>query len=228
MGLLHLTPERNFCTLLFQACDPMMTKEANLSRRKSASGRTTNGDGNKRPQSSDGKKFNSSDQEDIIALFRRIQSSISKGDSESSNKRSSNLQKEKPSSESILDVLRESGKELKAKAKTSNRVGPKALTKKRVVSRKEKEVQNNPPVTDLKLTRPPSNFVKKSPIPSLSTPRGKVLNHEASSAIMGRKEVHLQRVEEMKLSELKELAKCRGIRGYSKLKKSELVELLRS
>jgi hypothetical protein len=32
----------------------------------------------------------------------------------------------------------------------------------------------------------------------------------------------------MKLTELKELAKSRGIKGYSKLKKGELLELLRS
>uniref|UniRef100_A0A3Q7F3B7 Rho termination factor-like N-terminal domain-containing protein n=2 Tax=Solanum lycopersicum TaxID=4081 RepID=A0A3Q7F3B7_SOLLC len=42
-------------------------------------------------------------------------------------------------------------------------------------------------------------------------------NHVESEAV---------KIEEMKLPQLKELAKSRGLKGYSKLKKSELVELL--
>ncbi|GER24515.1 Rho termination factor [Striga asiatica] len=36
----------------------------------------------------------------------------------------------------------------------------------------------------------------------------------------------VEKFKEMKLAELKEVAKCKGIKGYSKLKKSELLELL--
>ena len=35
-------------------------------------------------------------------------------------------------------------------------------------------------------------------------------------------------IETMKLAELKEVAKNKGLKGYSKLKKSEILELLRS
>ena len=82
----------------------------------------------------------------------------------------------------------------------------------------------------LKPTRLPSKFVKRLPIPSPSSPRERILklNDEASQARAGRKELKLPKIEEMKLTELKDLAKSRGLKGYSKLKKSELIELLRS
>jgi hypothetical protein len=82
--------------------------------RKSSDSRRRKEDENETPQSSDGKKSKSSNQEEIIALFRRIQSSISKG--ESTKKRNSNLSEDKPSSESILDVLRKSRKQVKGDA----------------------------------------------------------------------------------------------------------------
>jgi hypothetical protein len=114
--------------------------------------------------------------------------------------------------------------------KTSNKEGDRLLTRRRGVPKKEQAVQNSPQVAELKSTRPPSKFVKRSPIPSSSTPGGNILelNDEALAARAGSKELNLPRIEEMKLTELKELAKSRGMKGYSKLKKSELVELLRS
>lgn len=105
----------------------------------------------------------------------------------------------------------------------------KALFGQRGTLKKEEkaEAKENEPILEFKLTRPPSNFVKRSPIPLPSTPREKVneLNSENSSRPDSVEEV--PRFEEMKLPELKELAKSRGIKGYSRLKKSELVELLR-
>jgi hypothetical protein len=113
--------------------------------------------------------------------------------------------------------------------KTSNKEGDKVLTRSRGVPKKEQGVKTSPPVADSKSTRLPSKFVKKSPIPSPSTSRERILelNNEALQARAG-SELKLPRIEEMKLTELKELAKSRGIKGYSKLKKIELVELLRS
>ncbi|XP_061342689.1 SAP-like protein BP-73 [Gastrolobium bilobum] len=193
-------------------------------------GQTSRRNENKRPQSFDGKKSKSSDQEEIIALFRRIQSSISKGDShDTMSKTSSNADKDKPSTESILDILGEPKKQVKD-GKIPNKAKEKVLTNRRGVSRKEQGVEEHPHVSDFKLTRPPSNFVRKSPIPSLSTPRGKVieLSTEALPAIMGNKQVQSERLEELKLAELKEVAKSRGVKGYSKLKKGELLKILRS
>lgn len=123
---------------------------------------------------------------------------------------------------SLLSVLFLSGI-LLTMADKANQEGEK-------VDMKEQQIQANPPVTDFKLTRPPSKFVKRSPIPSSSTPTGKLLepSNGASPHTAGTKEFELERVEEMKLPELKELAKSRGVKGYSKLKKKELVELLKS
>nr|GFC31159.1 SAP-like protein BP-73 [Tanacetum cinerariifolium] len=69
------------------------------------------------------------------------------------------------------------------------------------------------------LSRPPSNFMKKSPIPSVHVERVK---DDVMSATDG------EELEAMKLAELKELAKSRGVKGYSKLKKAELIELLKT
>lgn len=92
------------------------------------------------------------------------------------------------------------------------------------------ETDGNEPATDFKLTRLPSKFVRKSPIRFPPTPRGKVLetNGQAAADTVTGEQLQLPRVEQMKLPELKELAKARGIKGYSRMKKSELVELLRS
>lgn len=76
---------------------------------------------------------------------------------------------------------------------------------------------------DPKLTRPPSNFVKRSPIQSpVRFNRKAEAETEEESISMG----GVEKVKGMKVSELKELAKSKGIKGYSKLKKSELIELL--
>lgn len=96
------------------------------------------------------------------------------------------------------------------------------------VPKEEQKIQNTEPVTDIKLTRLPSNFVKRSPIPSPSAPRGKrVLNYEPLANKESTKQ-ELPRVEELKRPQLQELAKARGIKGYSRMKKSELIKKLRS
>ncbi|KAL6991249.1 hypothetical protein U1Q18_009367 [Sarracenia purpurea var. burkii] len=192
-------------------------------QKNKAAGRNAKGDENKISQSSDANKpSNSKNQEEIIALFRRVQSSISKGESVVSPKnRSSNSSRDKPSAESVLEVFRQSRKQLKG-AKTSKNEGNKSnSTRRRVLLQK---VQEDPSMVDPKLNRPPSNFVKRSPIPFPSSPRKMLPEQkiESCSAI-----AEQQKLEEMKLFELKELAKTRGLRGYSRLKKSELVELLR-
>ncbi|CAK9148113.1 unnamed protein product [Ilex paraguariensis] len=195
-------------------------------RKNSTTGGTPNDNGNEIPQSFDDKLSSSSSQEEIIALFRRIKSSISKGDSRSSKKRSSKSSEDKHSAESVLDVLRQSREQVKERASTKGRV---MASPRRKGPSESQEKLDHPSVPDHKLTRPPSNFVKRSPIPSPSSLRGKEeLKSTASLSPAGDKEPGLQKVEEMKLPALKELAKSRGIKGYSKLKKSELVELLRT
>ncbi|KAK7245528.1 hypothetical protein RIF29_40374 [Crotalaria pallida] len=192
-------------------------------------GQTKGRNENKRCQTFDGKKSNSTDQQEIIALFKRIRASISKVDSQNTGKRSSKANKDKPSTESILDILREPKTKGKA-GKTSNSSKEQDLLRRIGESRKQLEVKENSHVSDFKLTRPPSNFVKKSPITSLSTPRGMSIeqNDDSLPAIMGDKQAQSERLEELKLAELKELAKSNGVKGYSKLKKGELIKILGS
>lgn len=94
---------------------------------------------------------------------------------------------------------------------------------------------------DAEVARPVSKFVKKSPIPSpslvqddkevaeeqlQSVTRNKVADKQ-QQALTTDRESNVQNLDELKLPELKELAKRRGIKGYSKLKKGELLELLK-
>ena len=108
----------------------------------------------------------------------------------------------------------------------------RGLTQKRRVPKKDHKLQNDAQhlAEKFNLTRPPSKFIKRSPIPFPSMPRGSPieLNSDPSAATETEEASKFPRIEEMKLPELKELAKSRGIKGYSKLKKGELLELLRS
>lgn len=86
-----------------------------------------------------------------------------------------------------------------------------------------------PPVNTAKLSRPASNFVKRSPIPPPPTARETNKNAADGRSRTGiRKEAsEILKLEELKLVELKELAREKGVKGYSRLKKGELIELLK-
>ncbi|KAF8031009.1 hypothetical protein BT93_D0256 [Corymbia citriodora subsp. variegata] len=172
------------------------------------------------------KKDSSVKQEEIISLFRQIQSSIS-NESESTEKKGTDPNQNKPVAQSVLEIIRRSRK--RAKDKVSFKGGNKQKPRRSFLKEEEDEEHILSPVTDIKLIRPPSNFVKKSPIPFPSALRGKEEQwNEALPAAAGSNDSTSWKIEEMKLQELKELAKSRGVRGYSRLKKKELVELLRS
>lgn len=190
------------------------------SLRTAVSGRFRKRDDKKINQSSDS---NSANQDEIISLFRRIQSSISKEES-LTRKKSSKSSEEKPSAESVLDDLQQLRTQMKAN--TLNERGEKVLSIRRG-QRKNDDKTDFPSVSDLKLTRPPSNFVKRSPIPTSPNSRPNTEDKKPSPAAGSENSLELEKVEEMKLPALKELAKSRGLKGYSKLKKSELIELLR-
>ncbi|KAJ9168682.1 hypothetical protein P3X46_020178 [Hevea brasiliensis] len=196
-------------------------------RKSSASRRTKKEDESEISQSSDGKLPMSPKQEEIISLFRRIQSSISKGEGKEAKSTKQTNHNLSPT-ESIVEILRQSKKPIKD---GTTKRGDKVLTRKRSV-KKDDKVQDDAQhaVANFNLTRPPSNFVKRSPIPSPSIARGNAieLSSDPSTTTDSDKVLVLPRTEEMKLSELKELAKSRGLKGYSKLKKGELLEWLRS
>eukprot|EP00268_Persea_americana_P001223 TRINITY_DN10367_c0_g1_i6.p1 TRINITY_DN10367_c0_g1~~TRINITY_DN10367_c0_g1_i6.p1 ORF type:complete len:190 (-),score=39.35 TRINITY_DN10367_c0_g1_i6:328-897(-) len=107
--------------------------------------------------------------------------------------------------------------------------GDEILPRRTGAPKREARPKENSPGADLQLSRPPSSFVKRSPIPVPYTPKEKIseVQGEGSPIAVAVKDMELQRVDEMKLIELKELAKSRGLKGYSKLKKGELVEQLK-
>ncbi|XP_057247225.1 SAP-like protein BP-73 isoform X1 [Beta vulgaris subsp. vulgaris] len=176
--------------------------------------------------SSDSKSLN---RDKLIALFRRIQIEISgeeSGTGKYSESSQASIDDDSSVETSVLEFLQQSNKESKGEGSRLKRSEDPSRNRK--TTRKEKSVHIPQSATTNTFTRPPSNFVKKSPIPS-ATPfesnEIKVSNREESSSEADEESL---KVERMKLSELKVLAKERGIRGYSKLKKSELVELLKS
>ncbi|GJW12007.1 SAP-like protein BP-73 [Tanacetum coccineum] len=178
-------------------------------QRNSGNRRSINGDDNEKPHlSENGKTYN---KEEILALFRRIQSSISAAEFAASKGRTNNA-----SAESVLEVLHQSRKQVKGK--TSYGEESTGLSERE--NNKQEKVERIDSVSNEgNLSRPPSNFMKKSPIPSVHVERVK---DDVMSATDG------EELEAMKLAELKELAKSRGVKGYSKLKKAELIELLKT
>ncbi|KDP21120.1 hypothetical protein JCGZ_21591 [Jatropha curcas] len=197
-------------------------KRSRLPRKGSALGRTEKEDVGKKLQFSGGKIHRSPKQEEILALFRRIQSSISKALAKQSNASLS-------PTESILEVLHQSKKPREGTIKGE---GDKALAQKRGVAKKENTLDNDvqDSAANFNLTRPPTNFVRRSPIPPTTIPTGNTieLNSDSSATKEEKKLVMPPKIDEMKLPELRELAKSRGMKGYSKLKKGKLLELLRS
>ncbi|XVE51486.1 hypothetical protein DITRI_Ditri02bG0045000 [Diplodiscus trichospermus] len=217
MPVLSLTEIADKCAPLssLQVTGSSITSDGNRGgsrpRKSYASGRKK---GDESKKSTDAIKApNSSSQEEIIALFRRIQSSISKGETASAKTRT-------------LSSSKESRKHVQG---TRTEKGGKALRwKSGVPKRRQMAGKNAAAATqDFKLSRPPSNFVKRSPIPYPTAPRGKTTGHK-DEVVATNEESKLANVEKLKLPELKELAKAKGIKGYSRLKKSELVQLLSS
>ncbi|KAK6932708.1 Rho termination factor, N-terminal [Dillenia turbinata] len=179
------------------------------------------------PQSTGNKLLGTSDQDEIIRLFRRIRTSIARDESDGPKKRGLGSSKDLSSAESLLEVLRQSSRRQDGNLGKEER----RTFAQRGVEKKERTIQDSSLAGDFKLTRPPSNFLRKSPIPlqSLHRAADAEMNNEGSSVSMSElaSEMETPQVEKMKLPELRALAKSRGLKAYSKLKKSELVELLK-
>ncbi|XP_050224167.1 uncharacterized protein LOC126673899 [Mercurialis annua] len=151
-------------------------------------------------------------QEEVLALFRRINSSISNKEAKSKPETNIRLSKEMlPANKSIGENLQQSKKQ------------------DRDVRNMKYDQQNDVLrlAAKFNVNRPPSKFVRSSLVPSQSIPKVQ-LNSVQSRATDNEKASKLLHLEEMRLLELKEVAKSRGIKGYSKLKKGQLLELLKS
>ncbi|MED6184593.1 hypothetical protein PIB30_048925 [Stylosanthes scabra] len=202
-----------------KAVSPFSNSKMIKSKGDSKGVQTSRRNEDKRSKSFKGEKIESPHHEEIMDLLKRIRISISMG----------NIQnKDKPSPEYDRDIIGEPKKQVKA-GNISNNAKPKELSEK---IGNEEGAEENPHASGFKLTRLPSNFTKKSPIPSLSAPRSNITGetNDGSSEISLETTVQSESesLEEMKLAELKELAKSRGIKSYSKLKKSELIKVLGS
>lgn len=243
------SPKDGFSTFSGQRCCPRLAvsctgsdrdRQGGRPRKGRASGGSSKDGKNETPALDDSTSSGSSNQDDIIALFRRIQSSISKGESVNNNK-SSKLLEGRSSVESVLEVLRQSRRE------ASNKDADESFRKKKPTSKNIEKIQREPYALDFKKTRPPSYFVKRSPIPHPTPPRGRVFEQriETSSTEVNNEKKPIGTDESddhfaveggeestgldaMKLPELKEVAKLRGIKGYSKMKKGELLDLLKA
>ncbi|CAN6443677.1 unnamed protein product [Victoria cruziana] len=197
-------------------------------RRNPASDTNTEDYDQRVQQDSDGEVVDSSNQKEIIALFRRIQSSISKGASVNP-KSNSTASRSQQSADAVLEVLRQypATKPGKGSSQGGGKVRNERRSPRSQRQGKEKEAEDESfDERDFRLSRPASNFIKKSPIPS-SKPKKEVDDVLDATKAKGDAE-ELQKLDDMKLTELKELAKSKGVKGFSKLKKSELVELLKN
>ncbi|KNA11229.1 hypothetical protein SOVF_137120 isoform B [Spinacia oleracea] len=174
---------------------------------------------------SDGK---SSRSDNLKALFKRIQVEISQGDSRSgkySKSSKASINGDLSVETSVLEFLQRSEREKKVEDSMLKR--SEESNHKKKTTNKENSIPIPESAAPL-FSRPPSNFVKKSPIPSTTPLRSKEIEVTNREELSLEADKESSEIEGMKLIELKELAKKRGIKGYSKLKKSDLVELLKS
>ncbi|XP_019707330.2 uncharacterized protein [Elaeis guineensis] len=190
-------------------------------RNASADRAAKGGDGLKDSSNTSDETSKSSSQEKIIALFKRIQTSISKGGSARSKRRSPSNPKEKQTTESVLGSRRKYVKQKQARDKVPSPDD--------ILSSVDETTDDAVTSGKVKMSRPVTNFVKRSPIPppSLTLESIQKVSEECLPVVAAEEKSEIQTLDEMKLPELKELARKRGVKGYSKLKKGELLELLK-
>ncbi|OAY74115.1 hypothetical protein ACMD2_18355, partial [Ananas comosus] len=227
-GLLHLASQKRFSqsSISHVRCEANRRGRPRRERDSPPVSRNAkDGDDLKDPPLSNSEASKTSDQDEIISLFRRIRSSIAKGESVAARRRSPTNVKEKPAVKSIQ--RHPSRKQVRAPREEVEREA--ALSKFSSSEDEQGKRDSPPPVNTAKLSRPASNFVKRSPIPPPPATRktNKNAADEHSPTEIRKEASEILKLEELKLVELKELAKEKGVKGYSRLKKGELIELLK-
>ncbi|XP_073004713.1 uncharacterized protein [Typha latifolia] len=190
-------------------------------RRNARVDRTAKESGQLKDQTNyDSEVSKTSNQDEIISLFRRIQSSISKGGSVP-KRISLNSLKEKQEVQSIQQNPK--GKQVQAAR------GKDEVTSLKDATSEDAQPKDHAVPGNAKLSRPVSIFVKKSPIPPppLTQETSKDVPEEQLHAAVPNEASELQELDNMKLPELKEVARTKGVKGYSRMKKGELLEVLK-
>lgn len=151
--------------------------------------------------------------EEILALFRRIRSSISKGGEANAPRRRS---RRHGAADPVSPDRNQSRERSKETARPSSTLEDSRLPR-----------------------RPLSKFVRKSPIPMAPPLKGQGLPEKGDEVVKEQealerrenrhdsKALEMEKIDGMKLPELKEIARREGIKGFSKLKKGELLQLLK-
>ncbi|WOL12406.1 SAP-like protein BP-73 [Canna indica] len=230
---LHYTSQRGRFQLFISSIRSEGNRRGRPRRNASSHKISKEADKLKEPPTANEEASESSSQVEIIALFKRIQSSISK-DRPTALRRSAKSQQEKKV------------KTPKFPRREQARGGPRDVDAP--LSERNELLEGEPTnhtafLGNTKVTRPASNFMKRSPIPPAplaqhnnkdigdeqpqSIPSAKVAEEQLQEVTQDRVDPDLQNLDELKLPDLKELAKRKGIKGYSKLKKGELLELLK-
>ncbi|KAL8140515.1 hypothetical protein V2J09_006536, partial [Rumex salicifolius] len=199
-------------------------KNKPFNRNYALNDRSSQEDERRLPRGSSSGKWSS--QKRLLTLFKQIETSIAQEKARSTNEREfTNSSKDyHVSFDTVLEALEEPSRT--RKAPTLNKGSDSISHKKRATKTENEPNLPDPQPSALKAMRPPSSFMKKSPISSLSTEGIKSIELTAVELSEGGVEEEPLQLGKMKLTELKEVAKARGIKGYSKLKKSELVDLL--
>ncbi|KAG1330224.1 putative 60S ribosomal protein L11 [Cocos nucifera] len=203
-GTLHFASQEG----LLQPSVSIITSEGNRRghprRNASADRAAKGGDRLKDSSTTSDDTSKSSSQEKVMALFKRIQTSISKGGSAHSKRRSPSNPKEKQTTESVLGSQWKYVKQKQARDKVPSPDD--------ILSSVDETTDDAVTSGKFKMSRPVTNFVKRSPIPppSLTLESIQKVFEEPLPVVAAEEKLELQKLDEMKLPELKELARKSG------------------
>ncbi|KAF2292715.1 hypothetical protein GH714_027241 [Hevea brasiliensis] len=174
-------------------------------------------------------------EKEIVELFRKVQAQLRERAAVKEDKKveaSKGKGKESETVDSLLKLLRKHSIEQRKKKVSSQDFAVDHQEQSRSQSKdkstsflnlNDKERSRVPEPNSSSFTRPPSNFQRKSPVPQTELEPEEAelaLEQEPESSFLK------EDLSSLKLPGLRAIAKTRGIKGFSKMKKGELVKLL--